>query len=732
MNADQFFEEAYGGRTDGEAGSATRKLRESYHERMVDGVPKRVSDAIWESACNKSRDYRGRVDKAVATRKYKEEIARTIAKTDANRKKRAAASLRKAEAKARMAALARRSLTKDEIDDAISLSQEDGPIVDPVDDWEQLATDTINGPAAQTSSCLKGIIMERDGDITFSTPPGHAVLAASRSVMALEIRKDGLAKMHQQARPNNKPVLFEVGAGANGVKAAVNMKQKYVEAADVYFHCTFPVAGADDLARDVLLLGRTKFAHDLTDCINWVDRTGAVMLNKVNVCSHLARDCNCLSLYGPSYVYAMHSSYYFEDSDWDQLFRYTDDVRIGVHLPERNNQVVPSDVPEFRWQYLETTQSIVQHFGMVAAASKIAERLFLGVKHVAFHPLAGHGTTYQHRNIAEDIRRGGFHIVKYTREVDGVLRNPIAAAATLTGVAVAAVQLPAAVRKICRGQVPWGEMAMAALCAAPAWIASAVGTARASVDPPPLARYTVKVIPGWDYVRQGETICQVYQARRAPLSRLEQRIIETRRPNVAKAREMAASLALSNNPEKAGKAVAAMGFRAGLNPVELRDTIDAAKDYCSLVIAPKNGPPTAANSWMLGSGPVWSVLGLTPSESAVRLGVIAVAGGCTKELLSTLHSQLGVLSMWRGMSLQNISYMIAQQTKSSADQIVKVSYLFQAAVPRPVGSAWEQLCAAWSSPEPRLSPTVRSWLSTHLRLGTSAPRPTLLGPVGSQ
>jgi hypothetical protein len=399
-------------------------------------------------------------------------------------------------------------------------------------------------------------------------------------------------------------------------------------------HCTFPVAGADDLARDVLLLGRSKFAHDLADLVNWVDRTGTVMLSKVNVCSHLARECTCLGLYGPSYVFAMHSAYYFEDSDWDQLFRYTDDVQVGLHLPERDGQAVPSDMPEFRWQYLNTTRELMSHFGVVRGISAIAERVYLGVEHVAFKPLSAHGTTYCHRNIAKDVERGGFHVVKYSRVADEVIRNAATAAAVSIGVGCAVATIPSIIGDVLARRSPWWNVAKAAACAAPAWLLSGVAVARNSAEPPSTAQYTVKVIPGWDYVRQGETICQVYQFRRAPVSHLESRTITTRRPHPAKVKEMAASMVLSNNPDKALRAVSAMGFRAGLAPNQVRDTVEAAKEYCSMVVEPKNESDGGVRACGPGSDPVLSAWDLTPSGTARQLGKALLVGGLTKELYS--------------------------------------------------------------------------------------------------
>lgn len=188
------------------------------------------------------------------------------------------------------------------------------------------------------------------------------------------------------------------------------------------------------------------------------------------------------------------------------------------------------------------------------------------------------------------------------------------------------------------------------------------------MEPPANARYTVKVVPGWSYMRQGETVCQVYQLRRGPVSRLEPRILHTKRPVLPKAREMAATMVLSNNPEKAQRAVAAMGFRAGLNPVELKDTIEAAEAYCQLVTQPKNDCLSESSCAGPGSDPASSASGLTPSLVVTRLGRVAMAGG----LMLTLSSECACL---RGTPmLSRVSFMIACPMNELSHLMNRISF----------------------------------------------------------
>ena len=93
----------------------------------------------------------------------------------------------------------------------------------------------------------------------------------------------------------------------------------------LYFYCTFP---CDDLARDTQLLGQGVYAKDVADYVNWVDMTKMVSLEKVNVCRNLARNCTCMHLCTRVHAFSTHASYYFTDDDWDQIFKFTSDIRV--------------------------------------------------------------------------------------------------------------------------------------------------------------------------------------------------------------------------------------------------------------------------------------------------------------------------------------------------------------------------------------------------------------------
>jgi hypothetical protein len=185
---------------------------------------------------------------------------------------------------------------------------------------------------------------------------------------------------------------------------------------------------------------------------------------------------------------------------------------------------------------------------------------------------------------------------------------------------------------------------------------------------------------------------------------------------VPKAREMAASLVLAKDPEKAERAVAAMGFRAGLSPTEVRDTIGAAKDYQKLVLEPKNGLDTAASEWSSGSGQASSVLDLDPLNAAHELGKVLMAGALTKTLCSELHCLLGPRSDWGGPMEY---FTIAPRIRSfGIPRMVSCILPPRPGVTEAATSAWERVCAAWHLLHAPSSQIAQSWRSTLLQNGT--------------
>jgi hypothetical protein len=436
----------------------------------------------------------------------------------------------------------------------------------------------------------------------------------------------------------------------------------------------------------------------------------------------LARDCTCLKLYNANFVFASHSSYYFRDDDWDALFKYTDDVRVGVHLPDRDGQVVPSDTMEFRWDYLKTVQQVMSAAGVVKGATMLTEQVLLKKRHVKFTPLDTHGTTYVHRDLSDDVQRGGFHMMPFSKMAETICTTVAGQTTAALGVAYAVSCIPTVVGSLLRCSIPYATLATATLALAPAWVCSGVANARNSIDPPASGRYTVKVVPGWSLSRRNEAVSQVYTFRRVPLSVLEPRITRSPAVHRMRAQEMAASLSLSHNPEKAARSMAAMGFRAGMTPAAVRDTVQAAKDYVEVAVSgnesslrPSPAPPD--------SGLALSVWEMQPTSACASLVKYAVAFESTRVALCKSRA----LTAHFVSVLQTVA---APTTGPLSGPSSALARYLASTTPAEARSESVQRFWAWFSRTLQSSPTVQQWLSTHYSTVTWPHPPTQYGSIG--
>ena len=113
------------------------------------------------------------------------------------------------------------------------------------------------------------------------------------------------------------------------------------------------------------------------------------------------------------------------------------DIRVGVHLPEFDGQVVPSKDPEFRWRYSDSMVRIISHVDIIKATTMCLEKWFLNKKHVIFLPTKEHGTTYSHRDSSADMKRGSFHMTWLNSWGDFFVGHRFGKALTVSGLAYA-------------------------------------------------------------------------------------------------------------------------------------------------------------------------------------------------------------------------------------------------------------------------------------------------------
>lgn len=632
-------------------------------EKFYDGVPERVANNLWEKAKASNRDWKGNVNVAAANKTYQQLLAENKAAYQARVAKRLGQQAAKAAADAELRKIqTAKAVGSDEASSSaavvsqkervklVELIEEEGGMVP--DSWEELddrVKDSISSPAgsAEASTGVK-IVHGEEPLNEFSTPHGHQVLAYSRAFMMWEMRKEGVLKLSKLNEP--RACVFEIGAASSGILAAIECMDKFVEATGLFFHCTYPIAECDDLCRDHLLLGRTRHAVNVASRVNWVDRTGMVVKHKVNVCSHLARDCPCMAHYTAIFAMTGHASYYFRDTDWARIFSFVDDVRVGIHLPEYDGQIVPSDQMEFSWQYLKSPYKTLTCAGLRRGTTMLLEQRFFGKKHVQFVPRKEHGTTYVHRDPAQDVRRGGFHLMHGASWGEWLVGDWAGKALLSAGLVYGSCNAANAVSDVLGMRSPVWSLMKAAIGYSPAAFARAIAMHRDSKDPMPITtKATVKVIPGHSIVRNQETIARVYHYRKTRPCVLEDRVIETNHATVKKAAEMAASMALSKDSTKAARSAVAMGFRAGMSPAGVRDTVATAMEYLKIA-EPKNdhctgaapdppGPSPASFAWVPLPQMSWDAKTVRLlCWTAVLLFALAVTTTALGAVGSTAHS----------------------------------------------------------------------------------------------
>lgn len=573
-----------------EPGASSRAISNSLKKvELFDGVPKHVSESIWTQALKKcpppkrgkntaaEKEYRRRIDA------YKIKVQSKVEKRLAEEKKKTA-TVQAVEAAGLKPTISAREV----------LEEAEADICDAVDDWQELSKMSVSA-ASHPDNVLRSVSVSPPTDkIEFELPHGHRVLAESRAFLDRKLRLKGLNAMlgaQAKASVHQRCVIFDVGSGASGVKKAMDLMQDVQGADGLYHHCSFPVACASDLARENTLGNRMGL-------INWIREGVEPELGKVNVCNHRASECDCLKFYHQKFVMAVHSQYYFTDSDWASLFKYTDVVWTATHVPEALGRPVPCSDPEFVWLPIARAAT-------ATLAQKWRARLRTYVvgpdDQVVFEPLLGHGTTYVQKNPRVDVNNGGFHMV------NGFVRSVADWVNTDAGLLVAAAGKSAAITTVTRGAVEsffrrsWKpvlkSLALGVILAAPASIARAVEVSRSLPVPPPNALYTVRIVNGYTLTYKGENLGHVLKYMRAPLGELEPRVLDTYIPNRTMVNEVATTLALSKKDKQQNRGIAVSKcLREGLNEIAVRDTVRAAEELVDRLL-PKNEELTPPDTW---------------------------------------------------------------------------------------------------------------------------------------
>jgi hypothetical protein len=545
--------------------TSERPLHECFDAVAIDGVPEHVAERCMEEAaksfplldrrCDRNRkarqdDYLRRVNKWIAKRE--KDAARAIAK-----------ARKAADDAAIVQAVAESVLPKQELIEEIK------QLVTPVDDWEELLA--AEKSADITHFCRDLTISDKP-KFEAEVPHGHPMLAKSREFADKFLRGMGMREMiKRQQQGATRPVVFDIGSGATGVKRAFKMLSTYAGADSIYWHCTFPIEGGD-LQRDFQLIGASIGTTNLVDHCNFIEETGFPQLGVVNVCRHRAAECDCLRHYTSNFCFSIHSSYYFTDLDWHQLFRYTQRVHIAVHLPERFGTGFPAVSPEFQWVRPADAKTLSFWDKMRA----VARGWITGVEQVVLEPLRPHGSTYFQPNPKEDIERGGFQMSGCRPAlvaVDSFARNPLA---TVTRSAVCGTLA------VLFGTAPsiqhwFGAVFLTLAATLPFLWSRALRRFRTSTEPLPGTAYTVAITDGRNLTIHGENGVQLYTYRRCPTpTKLLPRSVDSYAVHDALAGQLASTMSLAKDETKATAVAIARCLREGLSTLETTQTVQRA------------------------------------------------------------------------------------------------------------------------------------------------------------
>lgn len=286
------------------------------------------------------------------------------------------------------------------------------------EDWEDLVSDEEGDPAPRPAS--RPIRPKRDNTAEFQVEPekvseekyklvrtinggdpfvlepahGHGYLAASRKYLYNSIVMSGFYGF--LGTPGGaRPCLFDIGSGANGVSRAVKFKQ-HKGTGSIYVHCMIADKDGSDANRIAATYGKHRNAMHHVGSGEWPKA------DMVNYCHHHAATCNCFQLYTKVYAFAIHSVYYFDTKDWDNLNRHLKQTGlvIGFHQPIAG-ALVPHTEHEFKWESLDWSDE---------RGPECYRRTQLGLDPlIRFRPLVTMGTTYTHGDMGW-VGRGGIHI----------------------------------------------------------------------------------------------------------------------------------------------------------------------------------------------------------------------------------------------------------------------------------------------------------------------------------
>lgn len=429
--------------------------------------------------------------------------------------------------------------------------------------------------------------------------PSHPKLHASRVAAAMLMYTNAAKKARAivEANPSARPVIFDMGAGAFGGEKLLVLKQDSRNA-KVCVHAAIPSVDGADPDRITRMRTNPTFMT-----WNFVPNTHVVTTNRVNWCTHRARDCTCMAHYTHVFVLCIHSAYYFTQADFQRIFQHTASFESLEHIPQVG-QTIPVTEPEYLWEDSTKKSEVVKHGAFSRIVNSVREAV-TWTKQVRLQPLRTAATTYQHADNGERLRRGGFHPNVWAGHVDRILETDSKMATFAAGVAAAG-----AVGGLI-GAIGSSTLTSVAAAAQGALSSLALTTAAAAVakwdslQPTPL-------LPGWvgcDYsvetsiassyeTNDREQVCHIIRYCRVQRgTKLEPRVTESIQVEPNEVERVAAALVTAADTGRTERMMAATLLRDKLPVKVIKGTLRQAQRVADFLFPP--APDVQRPPWLV-------------------------------------------------------------------------------------------------------------------------------------
>lgn len=484
----------------------------------------------------------------------------------------------------------------------------DEPAFSNVDDWESLLPDTPDDPVAIPcrdiqKQLLNGINLAfpfADDKPAFRETASHPVMNASRVVgstlLYMKSAKMARTIADHHFNPKKPPVVFDIGAGSFGAKR-LQMLKSVPNNRKVAIHASIPVVQDADNARDSRARHNGSFVE-----WNYLPETKVPSLNRLNYCRHTASECDCMKYYDERgrYALAIHSAYYFRQRDWQQIFKYTDQVECLMHVP-KVGETIPLRDPEFEWVDVEQDASS----DWLARTGAFVKRLLTGDRTVKLKPLRHGETTYTHSDVSQIITRGGFHFTQNSAWIEeycqGDRKTATAAACVAAAGAVGGLVTSA-------GAGPAVAAASAVAGAANALVTTAAWARfenwRARCGRPMCVAETVTCHVASSFGEGNEEdIVTVQRFRAGPPRELVPELVEAVQVDKKSVGRVAAALALAKDLPNGIRQMAGSMLREDVPIKAVRDTLGHAQRVMRYVLPNDRSAPNAGRwlAWAIAS-----------------------------------------------------------------------------------------------------------------------------------